>query len=118
MSKFITSANKNITVNEDASFPINDALHVKCTFTSKGTVAANTDLLEINVPKVGDHAEVGYFNTASDSSNTAAIKVVDTVSSVDGLHKITMQMEAATADGQEYSVEGWVKLPSPFGKNS
>lgn len=117
MSKFITSANDKITVNEDASFPLNDALHIKCTFTADDAVAANTDLLAINVPEVGDHAEVGYFNTASDSSNTAAIKIVDTVSSVDGLHKITMQMAAATAKGQEYSVEGWVKLPSPFGKN-
>lgn len=118
MSKFITSANEMITVNEDATFPINDALHIKCTFTASGAVEANTDLLAINVPMVGDHAEVGYFNTSSDSSNTAAIKIVDTVSSVDGLHKITMQMEATTAANQEYSVEGWVKLPGPFGKNS
>lgn len=47
-------------------------------------VAANNNVLYINVPKLGNKAEVGWFNTESNHSATAA--------------------------GQEYVVEGWVKL--------
>ena len=53
-------------------------------FSASAIVEANTDVLHINLPDCGAHAEVGWFNTASD--------------------------HAATAANQEYNIEGWVKL--------
>lgn len=111
MSKFITSANSSISVVDDASYMVNDALHINAVFTANGVVAANTDVLFINLPDCGEHAEVGYFNTASDHAATAAATVKKTTSSVDGLNVISIQLGTATAASQEYNVEGWVKLP-------
>lgn len=110
MSKFISSANKSITVVDDASYMVNDALHINAMFTASGVVAANTDVLFINLPDCGEHAEVGWFNTSSDHAATAAATVKKTTSSVDGLNVISIQLGAATAASQEYNVEGWVKL--------
>lgn len=111
MANFILSADDKITVVEDASYLLNDALHINAVFSASGVVAANTDVLRINLPNVGEHAEVGWFNTSSDHAATAAASVKNTFSSKDGLHNITIQLGAATVASQEYNVEGWVKLP-------
>lgn len=110
MSKFISSANASIKVVDDASYMVNDALHINAVFSASAVVEANTDVLFINLPDCGTHAEVGWFNTASDHAATAAAKVKKTTSSVDGLNVISIQLGAATAANQEYNVEGWVKL--------
>ena len=110
MSKFISSANGGIKVVDDASYMVNDALHINAVFSASAVVAANTDVLFINLPDCGEHAEVGWFNTGSDHAATAAATVKKTTSSVDGLNVISIQLGAATAAGQEYNVEGWVKL--------
>lgn len=110
MSKFISSANESINVIDDASYTVNDALHINAVFTASGVVTANTDVLFVNLPDCGEHAEIGYFNTASDHAATAAATVKKTTSSVDGLNVISIQLGTATAASQEYNVEGWVKL--------
>lgn len=110
MSKFITSANSMITVVDDASYLVNDALHINAVFTASGVVAANTDVLRINIPDCDEHAEVGWFNTSSDHAATAAASIKKTTSTKDGLSVISIQLGAATAASQEYNVEGWVKL--------
>ena len=110
MSKFISSANASIKVVDDASYMVNDALHINAVFSASAIVEANTDVLHINLPDCGTHAEVGWFNTASDHAATAAAKVKKTTSSIDGLNVISIQLGAATAANQEYNVEGWVKL--------
>lgn len=111
MSKFISSANNAIKVVDDASYLVNDALHINAVFTASGIVAANTDVLYINIPDCGEHAEVGWFNTDSDHAATAAASIKKTTSTKDGLSVISIQLGAATAASQEYNVEGWVKLP-------
>lgn len=110
MSKFISSANESIKVVDDASYMVNDALHINAVFTASGVVAANTDVLHVNLPDCGAHAEVGWFNTGSDHAATAAATVKKTTSSVDGLSVISIQLDSATVASQEYNVEGWVKL--------
>lgn len=110
MSKFISSANASIKIVDDASYMVNDALHINAVFTASGVVEANTDVLYINLPDCGTHAEVGWFNTGSDHAATAAASVKKTTSSVDGLNVISIQLGAATVASQEYNVEGWVKL--------
>ena len=110
MSKFISSANSAIKVVDDASYLVNDALHINAVFTASGIVAANTDVLHINIPNCGEHAEVGWFNTGSDHAATAAASIKKTTSTKDGLSVISIQLGAATAANQEYNVEGWVKL--------
>lgn len=110
MSKFISSANASIKVVDDASYMVNDALHINAVFNASAIVEANTDVLFINLPDCGEHAEVGWFNTGSDNAATAAASVKKTTSSVDGLNVISIQLSAATAASQEYNVEGWVKL--------
>ena len=110
MSKFISSANSAIKVVDDASYLVNDALHINAVFTASGIVAANTDVLHINIPNCGEHAEVGWFNTGSDHAATAAASIKKTTSTKDGLSVISIQLGAATAASQEYNVEGWVKL--------
>ena len=110
MSKFISSANASIKVVDDASYMVNDALHINAVFSASAIVQANTDVLHINLPDCGVHAEVGWFNTASDHAATAAASVKKTTSKVDGLNVISIQLGAATAANQEYNVEGWVKL--------
>lgn len=110
MSKFISSANKSIKVVDDASYMVNDALHINAVFTASGVVAANADVLHVNLPDCGAHAEVGWFNTDSDHAATAAATVKKTTSSVDGLSVISIQLGSATVASQKYNVEGWVKL--------
>lgn len=110
MSKFISSANASIKVIDDASYMVNGALHINAVFSASAIVQANTDVLHINLPDCGAHAEVGWFNAASDHAATAAAKVKKTTSSVDGLNVISIQLDTATAASQVYNVEGWVKL--------
>ena len=110
MSKFITSANDSIKVVDDASYMVNDALHINAVFSASAVVAANTDVLYVGLPDCGERAEVGWFNTGSDHAATAEATVKKTTSSVDGLNVISIQLGAATAANQEYNVEGWVKL--------
>ena len=110
MSKFISSANASIKVVDDASYMVNDALHINAVFSASAIVNANTDVLHINLPDCGAHAEVGWFNTSSDHAATAAAIIKKTTSSVDGLNVISIQLGAATAASQVYNIEGWVKL--------
>lgn len=111
MSKFISSAGTNITVTGDASYTINDILFINAVITAKGVVASGSDVLYINVPKLGNKAEVGWFNTASDHSATAAATVKSTTSDDGTMTVNSITFGAATAASQEYVVEGWVKLP-------
>ena len=110
MSKFISSANASIKVVDDASYMVNDALHINAVFNASAIVEANTDVLFINLPDCGAHAEVGWFDTSSAHAATAAASVKKTTSSVEGLNVISIQLDAATEANQEYTVEGWVKL--------
>ena len=110
MSKFISSANAGIKVVDDASYMVNDALHINAVFSASAVVEANKDVLYINLPDCGAHAEVGWFDTASDHAATAAATVKKTTSKVDGLNVISIQLGAATAADKVYNVEGWVKL--------
>lgn len=111
MTNFIQSADTKIKMIEDNSFLLNNALRVYAVFTATGVVAANDPALRVNLPNVGKHAELGWFNTASDHAATAAASVKNTVSTVDGVHNITISLGAATAANQEYHIDGWVNLP-------
>lgn len=108
MVNFIQAANDNIKITEDVSYLLNDALHVNTVFTASGAVTAGEPVLRINLPDIGDHAELNWYNTA-DYAATAAAKVKNTFSTKDGLHDITISLSAATAASQEYHIEGWVK---------
>lgn len=110
MSKFISSANTNITVTGDASYTINDILFINTVITAKDIVAANNNVLYINVPKLGNKAEVGWFNTESDHSATAAATVKSNTDDTGTITVNSITFGAATAAGQEYVIEGWVKL--------
>ena len=109
MANFIQAANDNIQITEDVSYLLNDALHVNTVFTASGTVTDGEPVLRINLPNIGDHAELNWYNAASDYAATAAAKVKNTFSTKDGLHDITISLGAATAASQEYHIEGWVK---------
>lgn len=111
MVNFIQSADSKIKINEDVSYLMNDALHVNAVFTASDVIEANNPVLRVNLPNVGKHAELNWYNTSSDYAATAAANVTDTVSSVDGIHNITISMSADTAASQEYHIEGWIKLP-------
>lgn len=111
MTNFIQSADAKIKMVEDNSFLLNNALHVYAVFTATGVVAANDPALRVNLPNVGACAELGWFNTASDHAATAAASVKNTVSTVDGVHNITISLGAATAASQEYHIDGWINLP-------
>lgn len=111
MTNFILPADDKVTIVEDTSYLINDALHVNAVFTSSGVVASGSDVLRVNLPNVGEHAELGWFNTGSDHSATAAATVKNTYSTKDGLHKVSISLGAATAASQEYHIDGWIKLP-------
>lgn len=111
MANFIQSADSKIKMVEDNSFLLNGALRVYAVFTATGVVAANDPTLLVNLPNVGEHAELGWFNTASDHAATAAASVKNTVSTKDGLHKVTISLGAATAASQEYHIDGWINLP-------
>lgn len=110
MSKFISSADTNITVTGDASYTINDILFINSVIAAKGIVAANNNVLYINVPKLGNKAEVGWFNTESDHSAIAAATVKSSTDDTGTITVNSITFDAATAAGQEYVVEGWVKL--------
>lgn len=111
MVNFIKSADSKIKINEDVSYLLNDALHVNAVFTASGVVETTNPVLRVNLPNVGKHAELNWYDTSSDHAATAAATVKDTTSSVDGLHDITIQLGAATVAGKEYHIEGWIKLP-------
>ena len=111
MTKFIQPADSKIKMVEDNSYLLNSALRVFAVFTATDAVAANDPALLVNLPNVGEHAELGWFNTATDHAATAAASVKNTTSSKDGLHKITISLGAATAAGQEYHIDGWINLP-------
>ena len=110
MVNFIQAADANIKINEDVSYLLNDALHVNAVFTATGAVEANSPVLRVNLPNVGKHAELSWYNTSSDYAATAA-NVKNTTNSVNGRHNITIQLGAATKAEQEYHIEGWIKLP-------
>lgn len=111
MTKFIQAADSKIKMVEDNSYLLNDALHVFVVFTATGVVSANDPVLLVNLPNVGKHAELGWFNAASDHAATAGASVKNNMSSKDGLHKITISLDTATAAGQEYHINGWINLP-------
>lgn len=112
MANFIQSADdRRIKINEDVSYLLNDALHVNAVFTATGAVTAGNPVLRVNLPNVGAHAEINWYNTSSDHAPTAAATVKDTVSSVDGIHNITISLSNDTAASNEYHIEGWIKLP-------
>lgn len=111
MVNFIKSADSKIKINEDVSYLLNDALHVNAVFTASGVIEAKNPVLRVNLPNVGKHAELNWYNTSSEHAATAAATVNNTVSSVDGLHNITIQLGTDTVAGQEYHIEGWIKLP-------
>lgn len=110
MTNFIQSADSKIKVVEDNSYLLNNALRVYAVFSATGAVNANSPVLRVNLPNVGEHAELGWFNTASDHAATAAASVKNTVSTADGLHNITISLGAATAASQEYHIDGWINL--------
>lgn len=110
MVNFILPADDKITIVEDTSYLLNNALHVNAVFSASGVVASGSDVLRVSLPNVGEHAEVGWFNTGSDHATDAAT-VKNTFSAKDGLHNITIQLGAATAASQEYHIEGWITLP-------
>lgn len=110
MVNFIQAADAKIKINEDVSYLLNDALHVNAVFTATDAVTAGDPVLRVNLPNVGAHAEINWYNTSSDHAPTAAA-VKNTTSSVDGLHNITIQLGAATVAEQEYHIEGWIALP-------
>lgn len=111
MVNFIKSADSEIEINEDVSYLLNDALHVNAVFTASGPVEKGQPVLRVNLPNVGKHAELWWYNTSPEDAATAAANVKDTVSSVDGIHDITISLSDATANSQEYHIEGWIKLP-------
>lgn len=111
MVNFIQSADSNIKVNVDESYLLNGALHVNAVFTASGVVEANSPVLRVNLPNVGAHAEINWYNPLSAFAPTAAATVNNTTSSVDGLHNITIKLGADTVAGQVYYIEGWIELP-------
>lgn len=111
MVNFIQAADSKIKINKDVSYLLNDALHVNAVFTASDIVEANNPVLRVNLPNVGKHAELNWYNTSSDFAPTAAATVKNTTSSVDGLHNITIQLGEATVAEQEYHIEGWIELP-------
>ena len=111
MTKFIQAADRKIKMVEDNSYLLNDALRVFAVFTATGVVNANDPVLLVNLPNVGKHAELGWFNAASDHAATAGASVKTAMSSKDGMHKFTICLGTATAAGQEYHINGWINLP-------
>lgn len=111
MANFIQSADSRIEIVEDNSYLLKDALRVSTVFTSNGAVDANKPVLLVNLPNVGKHAELGYYNTATNHAANGGAKVTNTTSSKDGLHKITISLGAETLYGTQYYIEGWINLP-------
>ena len=111
MVNFIQSADSKIKINEDVSYLLNNALHVNAVFTATGAVSADNPVLRVNLPNVGAHAELNWYNTGSDRGPSATATVKNTTSSVDGLHNITIQLSAETTASQVYHIDGWIALP-------
>lgn len=111
MVNFIQSADSKIKINEDVSYLLNNALHVNAVFTATDVVNADNPVLRVNLPNVGAHAEINWYNTGSDRTPSAAATVKNTISSVDGLHNITIQLSEDVAASQEYHIDGWIALP-------
>lgn len=111
MVNFIQAADAEIKINEDVSYLLNDTLFVNAVFTATGAVTAGNPVLRVNLPNVGKHADLNWYNTSSDYAPSAAATVKNTTSSVDGLHNITIQLGTATVASQEYHIEGWIALP-------
>lgn len=111
MVNFIQSADSKIKINEDVSYLLNDVLHVNAVFTASDVINANSPVLRVNLPNVGKHAELNWYNTSADNAATADAMVLNTVSSVDGIHDITIALSSDTAASNEYLIEGWIKLP-------
>ena len=78
MVNFILPADSKITIVEDTSYLLNNALRVNAVFSASGVVASGSDVLRVNLPNVGEHAELGWFDTGSDHSATAAATVKNT----------------------------------------
>lgn len=110
MVNFIQAADTKIKINEDVSYLLNDVLHVNAVFTATGAVTAGNPVLRVNLPNVGAHAKINWYNTDSQYAPSAAATIKNTTSSVDGLHNITIQLDTATAASQEYHIEGWIAL--------
>lgn len=110
MVNFIQPADSKIKINEDVSYLLNDALHVNAVFTASGDIEANKPVLRVNLPNVGAHAKIIWYNTASEYVPSTTATVNNTTSSVDGLHNITIQLGTATVASQEYHIEGWIAL--------
>lgn len=110
MVNFIQSADSKIKIIEDVSYMLNGALYVNAVFTAADAVKANNPVLRVNLPNVGAHAEINWYNASSEFAPTAAT-VTNTTSSVDGLRNITIRLGADTAAGQVYHIEGWIELP-------
>lgn len=111
MVNFIQSADSKIKINEDVSYLLNNALHVNAVFTATDAVTAGNPVLRVNLPNVGAHAEITWYNTSSAFAPTAAATVKNTTSSANGLHNITIQLDVDTVASQEYHIEGWIELP-------
>lgn len=111
MINFIQSADSKIKISEDVSYLLNNALHVNAVFTATGAVTAGNPVLRVNLPNVGDHAEINWYNIGPDRDPSAAATVKNTTSSVDGLHNITIQLSADVAASKEYHIDGWIALP-------
>jgi hypothetical protein len=111
MVNFIQSADSKIEINEDVSYLLNNALYVNVVFTTTDVVTDDNPVLRVNLPNVGAHAEINWYNTTSDHAPTAAATVKNTTSSVDGLHDITILLGENTVAKQEYHIEGWIALP-------
>lgn len=111
MVNFIQAADSKIKINEDVSYLLNNALYVNAVFTATDAVNAGEPVLRVNLPNVGAHAEINWYSTGSGGTGSAAATVKNTTSSVDGLHNITIQLSAATAESQEYHIDGWIALP-------
>jgi hypothetical protein len=109
MVNFIKSADSKIKINEDVSYLLNDALHVNAMFTASGIVEANSPVLRVNLPNVGKHAELNWYSSSDHATTAATLK--NTVSSVDGIHDITISLSSDTAASQVYHIEGWIALP-------
>ena len=110
MVNFIQSADSKIKINEDVSYLLNNALYVNAVFTATDAVTAGNPVLRVNLPNVGAHAEINWYNIGSDSAPSAAT-VKNTISSADGLHNITIQLGADVAASKEYHINGWIALP-------
>lgn len=110
MVNFIQSADSNIKINVDVSYLLNDALHVNAVFTASNVVEQKDPVLRVNLPNVGEHAELHCYN-ANSSDTPIATTVKNTTSSVDGLHNITIYLKTDTAVDNEYHIKGWIELP-------